>query len=189
MVITLLVLKFSPDQLGQWLRALATAFISALFAIAVGLGLFNRQIHVNEERRRQQLLEVLKAEIRDIKNELSSTDPGSFTSIQTASGNTRQFMLPLGFELITFDEVVRSALLPTQVTVQVIYLAGGVRAYNARVHRAQSIIQAEIIAAEEVTKRGAGYLLDHNVDNLEQHRQKVIDECDRMLNTLEQLRL
>ncbi len=90
--------------------------------------------------------------------------------------------------MIAFDEAVRSGLFPTRETVQIINLAGGIRTYKGRVNRALSIIQAEIIAQQELAEKGVGYLLDHNVDNLERHRQKVIEECDRMLNMLEQLR-
>jgi uncharacterized protein len=187
-VVTYLVHEFSPAQLGQWLRALAATSLSALFAIAVGIWLFNRQIRINDERRRQQLLQVLRAEIRDIRDVLTDTGPGASTSVLTASGTIWKVILPEGLELIAFDEAVRSGLLPTKVTVQVIYLAGAIRAYNARVHRAQAIIQAEIIAAKRILKKRTGYLLDRNVNNLEQHRRKEIKECDRILKTLEQLR-
>ncbi len=187
-VVTYLVHEFSPAQLGQWLRALAAATISALFAVAVGIGLFNRQIRINDRRRSQQLLEVLEAEIRDIKDVLDDSDPGGFTPVLTASGSIKSVLLPEGLELIAFDEAVRSGLFPTRETVQIINLAGRIRTYKARVNRALSIIQAEIVAQQELAEKGVGYLLDHNVDNLEQHRRKVIEECDRILKTLEQLR-
>lgn len=73
-VVTLLVLLLSPDYLGQWLRALAATSISALFAVAVGVGLFYRQTNTTAEHRKQQLVQLLEAEVGDIKNVLDDTD-------------------------------------------------------------------------------------------------------------------
>jgi hypothetical protein len=188
-VITLVVSYEDPRELGEWFRTLAATLLSTLFAVAAGIWLFNRQTEVADERRREQLVEGLIAEVENLKDEvIADTNPAAFTPVITESGNFCQVLLPEGLELITFDDAIRSGLLPTNVTVQLINLAGFVRAYNSRVRRAQSTLQAEAINKKEVVERGAGYLLDSTVEFLESGRKKVEEECERMLDRLEQLK-
>lgn len=187
LIVTLLVLQLCPPELVDWLLALAATSISALFAVAVGIGLFNRQTKLTDKQRRQQLAEVLVAEIMDIKDVLSETGSGAWTWFKTESGNAKRVLLPEGLEFITFDEAVRSGLFSTPDTVRIMTLVGGLRGYNSRVQRAQAILQAEIIDKEKIESRNAGYLLDRNADNLEQHRKKVLEECERMVARLKQL--
>jgi hypothetical protein len=99
-----------------------------------------------------------------------------------------QILLPEGLELITFDEAIRSGLLPTNVTVQLITLVGDIRAYDSRVRRTQTTLQAEAINKKRVVKRGAGYLLDSTPKFLETGRKNVSEGCERMLATLQELK-
>jgi hypothetical protein len=183
-----LVIEFAPDRIWGLLNTLLATFLSALLALAVGIWLFNTQSERADERRRQQIIEGLIAELKIIRDEVVTDDSAAFTPVMTVGGEFHQILLPEGLELITFDEAIRSGLLPTDVTVQLINLAGSIRAYDARVRRAQATLQAEVINKEEVEKRGAGYLLDSTPKYLETGRTHVRDECERMLSTLEQLR-
>lgn len=184
-IVTTLVYVFSPAKLGDWLRTLSATSISALFAVAIGVGLFNLQAKATGERRRQQLIEVLKAEITDIRDELADNSAEAYTPITTESGNFRTVLLPQEFQLVAMDETIRSGLFSTSIVKELINLSAAIRMYNRRVENAQALIQADILDARKVRESGAGHVLDANVDNLEQHRRRLIELCAHMLTHLQ----
>jgi hypothetical protein len=191
---TLAVLLGSPDDLFGWFNTLLSTVVSVLAALFIGLVLFQYQSQETDRKKREQLEELLKTELGEVRrvigrwrtvvpDEALETTENSFTT------HGMQYVFHYTHPLIV-EEAARSGLFDTEQTSEMLALARNMRQHNVFVREAMTLRLYEEIArvasgdrfSEEylmATKRFAWALRD-----VQKSEESIINSCTKLLESL-----
>jgi hypothetical protein len=170
---TMAVFVVNPARLWDWSITLGATLVSALFAIATGLALFNYQNRITNEERERQLYTALFAELMDIKRILSRKPTVTFTM----DGDVVETLL-VDLAPVVLDKVARSGLVEDRFTTSSLLLAKRMREHNLMVSYLLAVSSTRLVT--EATKTTVKSL----VDELTSLRGLVARDAEMMMGWL-----
>jgi len=173
-VYTLGVLLVLPDGLIGWLSTLVSTVASVWAALVLGLILFQHQIQVTDRKKKEELEELLKTELGEVRRllEMYRTDK-------------TQYVLHFTHPLIV-EEAARSGLFDTEQTSEMLILARMMRQHNVLRHEAMTL------RVEKERARGASgdqfseatKYFTMALSTLQNSEEEIRNRCTKLLERL-----
>ena len=171
---SLMVHHLAPDAVWGWRHTFVATVVSVVFAVAIGVALFNHQTNVTDRARTRQFRASLSAEISDIIREISS---GNFMTIHLSTSS--QKVLITYIQPLILEDAARSGLFNSVHTENMLHLAQKIRMYNIKVSYLFSVLTAGSSkpAFEPQTL--------HAIQNVEETRKAIIEDSHFLLKQMD----
>jgi hypothetical protein len=157
---SLAVVYQQPEKFWDWLNTLVGSGLSFFLAVLGGIYLFRLQNAITEKSERDDLRELLGAEISDLIRILSDD---ARLRLVTQSGATKQILIAFVQPLVIEKSAVSSRFNQLE-SENLLHLARKIRMFNFKSEHMITIIQA----------RADEQFLVHAADNLEETRSATI---------------
>src|SRR5215218_4033982 len=171
---TLVVLLFAPDELLGWVSTLVSTITSVWAALLIGLILFQHQTQETDRKKREELAELLKTELGEVRRllEMYRTDK-------------TQYVLHFTHPLIV-EEAARSGLFDTEQTSEMLILARMMRQHNVLRHETMTL------RVEKERARGASgdqfseatKYFTMALSTLQNSEEEIRNRCTKLLERL-----
>ncbi|MCK4329816.1 hypothetical protein KAX02_08230 [candidate division WOR-3 bacterium] len=162
-IYTLCLFLIAAKELRSWLHTFIATLISVLFAVSVGILLFNYQTKIVDKNRKEQLEELLPLELSNTSELLSSDKFFVIYSTSYRDSTIITYIQPL-----VLEEAVRSGLFDTHHTGKMLQLGQEMRVYNTQVSYLLSSL------AGEPNNPKYREVLKNAIMNLEISRKKIV---------------
>jgi hypothetical protein len=164
-VFTLVIGIFNPERRWDWLLTLVATSISALFAVAAGIWLFNFQTNAKNDSRTAQLRYAVDVELKETLKALQSADG---LNIPFSDGTTENVVIT-HLSSLALEEAARSTLFNAETTSNMTTLARCIRAYNMKVSYLLVIMSGGVAPQPNLEP-----LLKHALENIEASIHSII---------------
>lgn len=171
---SLIVHHRAPDEVWGWLHTLVATVVSVVFAVAIGVALFNHQTKVTDRARTRQLRASLSAEISDIIRELDSE-----YSMTINLPTSKATVLLTYIQPLILEDAARSGLFNAVYTENMLHLAQKIHIYNIKVSYLFSVLTA---GSSKPTFEPQTL---HAIQNVEKTRKAIIEDLHFLLKQMD----
>jgi hypothetical protein len=182
-IYSLVVLLVSPDDLISWLSTLVSTVASVWAALVLGLILFQHQIQVTDRKKKEELEELLKTELSEVRRLIEKYRTDVPDGAPTSHG--MQYVLHYTHPLIV-EEAARSGLFDTEQTTVMLTLARNMRQHNLLRQEAMTLRMEKErawgasgdqypVASEDFTRA---------LRTLQSSEGEIINGCTKLLESL-----
>jgi|SRR5215212_10705077 len=175
---TLVVLLFAPDELLGWVSTLVSTIASVWAALLIGLILFQHQTQETDRKKREELAELLKTELGEVRRLLEK-----YRTDKT------QYVLHFTHPLIV-EEAARSGLFHAEQASEMLILARMMRQHNVLRQEAMALrVEAERTRVASGDQSSGGYLMamenfTRALSALQNSEEEIRNRCTKLLESL-----
>jgi len=165
---TLIVYRKAKKEIWNWLHTFTATIISVIFAVAIGITLFNFQVKMDKVAKTRDLKKLISAEASDIIRILNS---------KTAKQKILNFDIETVITYIQpliVEEAARSGLFKSVETENMLHLARKIRGYNLKVQFLFSLIASGKSEAQ----------LEATVQDVEKTRKGIIEASQFLIKKM-----
>src|SRR5215207_152030 len=191
---TLVVLLFAPDDLIGWFSTLVSTVASVWAALLIGLILFQHQTQVTDRKKKEELEELLKTELGEVRRVIETTrtvvpDAALETTENFFTSHEMQYVFRYTHPLIV-EEAARSGLFDTEQTSEMLALARNMRQHNVFVQEAMTLEKYEesaLVASGDQFSREllrARNRFARALRAVQNSEESIINSCTTLLKSL-----
>ncbi len=169
---SLFVYRCIPGEIWGWYHSLISAVVSISIGISIAIGIFYYQTKVTDKEKKNQLRNLLSAEISDSIRILENGEPMVFSLPNSTEKVVVTFIQPL-----VLEDAFRSGLFNLVETENMIHLARKIRMYNLKVSHLYSVIS-------NLTNINSENIIRQAVKNVEDSRKAIIESSVTLLKQM-----
>lgn len=167
------VRHLAPSEVWSWWHTFIATIVSVIFAVAIGIALFNYQTKIIDETRTQQLRTLLAIEISDTIKKLDSPN-----RLEIRLRSYTETVLLTYIQPLILEDAVRSGLFNSLHTEKMLQLALEMRIYNTEVSYFLSVLTIES------SNPDFEHQAIHAIKNIEETRKLIIEDLLLLLKQM-----
>jgi hypothetical protein len=192
---TLVVGLGSPGDLIGWLNTLVSTVASVWAALLIGLILFQHQTQVTDRKKKEELAELLKTELGEVRGMLERSrtvvpDEALETTESSFTAHKMEVSVLYTHPLIV-EEAARSGLFDTEQTAEMLHLARNMEYHNVLLQEVMRwrLYEESARSASDDTPFSSKYLLamKHHAEaarSVQNSEERIINGCTALLESL-----
>lgn len=168
-----IILKNKPDETWNWLHTFISTLLSVIIGFATGILLYDIQTKSTDKKRRNELKELLRAELSDIYNVLTRDD----FVVVTLNNQERLKVKITYIQPIILEECAKCGLFNSVETENFLHVARKIRFYNTLINYLLSILSKPDSTIVEA-------LVKHAAENIESNIKGITSNITQILQQL-----
>ncbi len=164
----------TPYEVWSWWHTFVATIVSIVFALAIGIALFDYQAKRADEVRIKQFRSLISDELSDTIQTLSSGD----RMVVHVESSAHEILLAY-IQPLVLEEAVKSGLFDSLHTENMLHIARKMHMYNTKTSYFLSVLTAGS------SSRHFGSLVAHATQNVEETRQAIVENLRSLLKQMD----